>query len=353
MDDLTELEMPEDMLLETVKVTALAGGVGGARMVDGLARCLPPENLSVVVNVGDDFDLFGLRICPDLDTVCYTLAGIANQDTGWGIQDETWHVMESLTQVGGPDWFRLGDHDLATHLERTRLLKQGQTLSQVCRAFCAAWGVDAKVMPASDDPVPTRVLTDEGELAFQDYFVRRKCQPKVSGFRFNGVEQAALSEEARGALNNADVVLICPSNPWVSIDPILAIPGVRHCLTDQLVLAVSPLIGGRAVKGPAAKMYAELEIEPSALSVARHYGTLLDGFIIDRQDAALANRIRAEGMQVLVTDTLMKTIAVRQRLASDILRFAFSLRKQQTRNGSRVQSVKPLEKGGRRSTSTH
>ena len=315
-----------------MKVVALAGGVGGARMVDGLARCLPPENLSVIVNIGDDFDHLGLRICPDLDTVCYSLAGIANPDTGWGRADETWNALESVVQLGGPDWFRVGDRDLGTHLERTRRLRDGWSLSQICRGFCERWGIRVAVMPATDDIVPTLVYTQDGAMPFQEYFVRLQCEPKVTGFEFENVERARPAPGVLAVLKYADLVVICPSNPWVSIDPILAIPGVRVALAGRLILTVSPLIGGKAVKGPAAKMYAEMGIEPSALSVAQHYSSLLSGFVMDQVDAKLVNAIRSEGMDVLVTDTLMKTQQDRQRLAGEILYFADSLRNQQSRN---------------------
>jgi len=322
-----------------MKVVALAGGVGGARMVDGLARCLPAENLSVIVNIGDDFDHLGLRICPDLDTVCYTLAGIANPETGWGLEGETWNALECLVNLGGPDWFRLGDRDLGTHLERTRRLRQGQSLSQICREFCAAWNIGCAVMPVSDDDVPTRVYTEDGAMNFQEYFVHQQCRPKVTGFIFDNVEQATPAPGVLRAINQADLVIICPSNPWVSIDPILAIPGLSSALAGHLTIAVSPLIGGKAVKGPAAKMFVELGIEPSALSVARHYGSLLDGFVLDQVDVGLVDMFRSEGIEVLVTNTLMKTQQDRQRLAQEIVEFASSLRNQQSSNISLVERV--------------
>src|SRR5512133_2119051 len=206
-----------------MKIVALAGGVGGAKLADGLAKVLPPENLTVIVNIGDDFDLFGLRICPDLDTVCYTLAGLANPETGWGRVGETWNVIESAAKLGGPDWFHLGDQDLGTHLERTRRLKAGQTLSQITKDFCKAWGIAQTVLPMSDQPVRTIVETEEGDLAFQEYFVHRRCEPRVKGFRFEGLAGAEPAPGAREAIQSADAVIICPSNPWVSIDPILRV----------------------------------------------------------------------------------------------------------------------------------
>ena len=314
-----------------MNVVALAGGVGGAKLADGLAQVLPPENLTIIVNTGDDFVHLDLNISPDLDTVCYTLAGLANPATGWGRAGETWQVLESLAQLGGPTWFRLGDSDLGLHLERTRRLRKGQPLSQVTRDFCRAWGVRAAVIPMSDDPLPTWVNTDEGELPFQEYFVHRQCRPHVTGFRFEGVERAKPAPGVLEALEQAQLVVICPSNPWVSVDPILAVPGIRAALTKGRemgrlrILAVSPIIGGQTVKGPAAKMYAELGIQPSALSVARHYGALLAGFVLDSQDAHLAQAVQELGICPSVTNTLMVTPADRRRLAEEMLSFSTGL----------------------------
>lgn len=304
-----------------MKVVALAGGVGGAKLVDGLAARLSPDQLSVVVNIGDDFEHLGLYICPDLDTVCYTLAGIANPETGWGRADETWNAFYTLVSLGGPDWFHLGDRDLGTHLERTRRLRAGEPLSQVTRDFCAAWGVRPTVLPASDQRVPTLVYTEEGVLPFQEYFVHRACQPRVTGFRFEGAAQARPAPEVLSAILAADLVILCPSNPWVSIDPILAIPGIRQALAERPILAVTPIIGGKTVKGPAAKMYAELGIHPSALAVARHYGSLLHGFVLDVVDEEQYELLRSLGLQVLVTDTLMRDRADRLRLAGEVIEF--------------------------------
>jgi LPPG:FO 2-phospho-L-lactate transferase len=331
--------------ISAIKIVALAGGVGGAKLAHGLAQCLPPENLTVIVNVGDDFDHLGLRICPDLDTVCYTLAGIANPVTGWGRADESWNVFEEVKRLGGPSWFQLGDRDLSTHLERTRRLHAGQPLSQITQGFCQSWGVNLTVLPTTDDFTPTWVYTDNGELPFQEYFVRRQCQPRVSGFRFEGVEHARPAPGVLETLRSAEIVFICPSNPWVSIDPILAIPGIREALTpkpgnDQgistreindhatvkrVVVAVSPIIGGKTVKGPAAKMYAELGIQPSALAVARHYGSLLTGFVMDTVDTAQAGAVQALGIRTLTTNTLMPTPDERRRLAQEALDFGRQL----------------------------
>jgi len=303
-----------------MKIVALAGGVGGAKLADGLVQLLSPQDLTVVVNTGDDFEHFGLYISPDLDTVCYTLAGLVNPETGWGRRTETFHALENVKKLGGPDWFHLGDQDLATHLERTRRLQEGQALSQVTRDFCQAWGVWHTVLPMSDQPVRTIVDTMEyGELAFQEYFVHQKCKPKVKGFRFAGVESAKPAPGVLEAIEKADAVVICPSNPWVSIDPILAVAGIRSGLSAKRIVAVSPIIGGQTVKGPAAKMYAELGIQPSALAVAEHYRGLLSGFVLDRVDAELAPKVQAADIQILVTDALMSTQTDRRRLAQDVL----------------------------------
>jgi LPPG:FO 2-phospho-L-lactate transferase len=305
-----------------MKITALAGGVGGAKLADGLAQLLPPEDLTIVVNTGDDFEHFGLYICPDLDTVCYTLAGLANPETGWGRADETWQAMENLQRLGAPDWFNLGDRDLATHLERTRRLKEGQTLTQVTRDLCKAWGVQHAVLPMSDDPVRTMVDTLEfGELPFQEYFVHHRCEPRVKGFRFEGIESARPTTEVREALARAEAVVICPSNPWVSIDPILAVLHPSFFVLHPSFIAVSPIIGGKTVKGPAAKMFAELGIEPSALAVAEHYRGLLTGFVLDTADAQLAKSLQLANLPTCITNTLMNSPADRRRLAQDVLNF--------------------------------
>ncbi len=304
-----------------MKIVALAGGVGGAKLADGLAQLLPPEDLTIIVNTGDDFEHLGLYISPDLDTVCYTLAGLANPETGWGRVDESFHTLEAVGVLGGETWFRLGDRDLATHLERTRRLKEGQTLSQITRAFCKAWGVKHTVLPMSDDPVRTMVDTVEfGELPFQEYFVRLKYEPKVKGFRFVGVESARPTPEVQQALEGADAIVVCPSNPWVSVDPILAVLQFRSSIVHRPppLMAVSPIIGGKTVRGPAAKMYAELGIQPSALAVAEHYRGLLSGFVMDKADARLLERFT---IPVLVTNTLMQSQSDRRRLAKDVLDF--------------------------------
>ncbi len=306
------------MSSNNLKIVALAGGVGGAKLVHGLAQILNPEDLTVIVNTGDDFELYGMYICPDLDTVCYTLAGLANLTTGWGRVDESWQAIENAVRLGGPGWFNLGDRDLGTHLERTRRLKEGQALSEITRDFCKAWGIQQSVLPMSNHSVRTIVETEEGELAFQEYFVHRKCEPQVRGFRFEGIEIAEAAPGAREAIRAADAVVICPSNPWVSIDPILRVEGIRRAVEAKLVVAVSPIIGGKTVKGPAAKMYAELGIQPSALAVAEHYRGLLGGFVLDTVDEELAGII---DIPTLTTETLMDSLTKRARLAEDVLNF--------------------------------
>jgi len=308
-----------------MKVVALAGGVGGAKLADGLAQVLPPGDLTVIVNTGDDFEHLGLYICPDLDTVCYTLAGIANPATGWGRQGETWAALETLGQLGGPTWFRLGDHDLGLHLERTRLRRAGQLLSQITAHVCQALGVEPRVLPMSDQEIPTWVKTDEGDLPFQEYFVHRQCHPCVTGFRFQGVERARPAPGVLEALEAADLVVICPSNPWVSIDPILAVPGMRPAIERRPVVAISPIIGGQAVKGPAAKMYAELGIQPSALSVAHHYQSLLCGFVMDRLDDQQAEDVQQLDIRTLTTGTIMNSPVDRARLGKEVLDFGLNL----------------------------
>ena len=330
------------------KVVALAGGVGGARLADGLARTMAgwphPGKLTVIVNIGDDFEHLGLQISPDLDTVCYTLAGLGNPETGWGIADESYRVITEIDQMGGPTWFRLGDRDLATHLVRTGRLKAGDSLSQITSDFCRLWGINSVILPVSDDRVSTVVYTEGGNLPFQEYFVHQRCEPIVQGFRFVGVSKAWPAPGVLEAIEEADVMVICPSNPWVSIDPILAVPGVQETILKKRdagmpVIAVSPIIGGKAIKGPAAKIFTELGIEPTALAVAHHYGSLLSGFVIDQADAGLAEQFiretgslvedsdgRVQGsLPLLIVDTMMRSIDIRCSLGQNVLDFAETL----------------------------
>jgi LPPG:FO 2-phospho-L-lactate transferase len=308
-----------------LKVVALAGGVGGARLADGLSQVLPAQDLTIIVNTGDDFEHLGLYICPDLDTVCYTLAGLANPATGWGRADETWRALESVSLLGGPTWFHLGDRDLGLHLERTRRRRSGEPLSQIVQHFCQALGIHPRILPMTDDSTPTWVYTIEGEMPFQEYFVRRQCQPIVTGFHFQGAEDASPAPGVLDAIHHADLVVFSPSNPWVSLDPILAIPGIRRALAERPAVAVSPIIGGETVKGPAAKMFAELGIPPSAAAVARHYAGLLNGFVLDQVDGGLELEIQRLGMRTCVTDVLMKTPLDRARLAKEVIAFGMEL----------------------------
>lgn len=305
---------------------ALSGGVGGAKLALGLARQLEPGQLTIVCNTGDDFEHYGLAICPDLDTVMYTLAGRNNQAQGWGLADESWRIMDTLAQLGGETWFRLGDLDIATHLQRSQLLRRGESLSAATAALCAGFGVAHTVLPMSDDPVATIVDTADGELSFQHYFVREQCRPAVRGFHFRGVETARPQPRFLAQLlgNELDAIIVCPSNPFVSIDPMLRLPGVRAALENATapVIAVSPIVGGVAIKGPAAKMMAELNMPSSALAVAEYYRDLLDGFVVDRADADQVAAIAELGIAVHVTDSVMHTLDDRVRLAAEVLQFA-------------------------------
>ena len=304
------------------EIVALAGGVGGAKLALGLAQSLPAHELTVAVNTADDFEHWGLYICPDLDTVTYTLAGLANPHTGWGLSDETWNVLEAMAKVGGETWFRLGDKDLAKHLERTRRLKAGESLSAIMADLARRLGTNTRIVPMSDQPVRTLVTTPGGELAFQDWFVRRRCEPMVKSVRFAGADTAAAHPTLR-SFDTARGVIVCPSNPFVSVAPILALPGVRAALEKAKCprVAVTPIVGGQAIKGPAAKMLAELGHDVSALGVARFYKGLIDGFVLDAEDSKLAPEIEALGMKILVTDTMMRNDADKKRLAATTLEF--------------------------------
>lgn len=309
------------------RVVALSGGIGGAKLSLGLYRVLPPGTLTVIVNTGDDFDHLGLRICPDLDTTLYTLADLANTELGWGRRDESWAFMETLASLGGETWFRLGDRDLALHLERTRRLEAGESLSAFVADVAQRFGIRAAIVPMSDDAVRTRVTTPAGELSFQDYFVRQRCAPQVTTLAFAGAAQAQLAPQARTALGDPrlEAIVLCPSNPYLSVDPILAVPGMREALqySQAPVIAVTPLVGGRAVKGPTAKIMRELNLPLSPLTIAHHYQDLLDGFVLDRTDEALAGDFPCP---VQVADTVMVTLADRQQLARTVLGFARALR---------------------------
>jgi LPPG:FO 2-phospho-L-lactate transferase len=297
-------------------VVALSGGIGGAKLVLGLSRVLPAEELLVVANTGDDFEHLGLSISPDIDTLTYVLAGLDNPVTGWGRRDETWSFMDSIGALGGEDWFRLGDRDLALHVERTRRLRLGQTLSEVTADICRRLGIGTRLVPMSDDRVRTRVRGDAGWIDFQDYFVRQQCRPVVHEVAFEGVAQARPHADIVAALRSSEVraVIVCPSNPFISIEPILAMSGMRDAIkaSGAPVVAVSPIIGGQAVKGPTAKMMHELGLEASAAGVAARYGDLLDGYIVDHADADGVGNV---GARITMAKTLMRTLHDREKLA--------------------------------------
>jgi LPPG:FO 2-phospho-L-lactate transferase len=307
------------------RILAITGGVGGAKLALGLARRLGPDEVLFAVNTGDDFTHLGFEIAPDLDTLTYTLAGLANPELGWGRADETWHFMETLERLGGETWFRLGDHDLALHARRSSLLAAGATRTEAAAAICAAFGIEHRIAPMSDDPVRTIVRTPDGALAFQHYFVRERCAPTVTGFSFQGIEQARPNPLILEWLKEATGVIICPSNPFVSVDPLLGIPGMRAAIAaaPAPVVAVSPIVGGQAIKGPTAKMMQELKVPATATQVAAHYGDLLDGFVLDRQDAALHTTLAPT---TIVAQTVMLTLADRVALADTVLDFVDTLR---------------------------
>ena len=317
---------------EEKKVLALCGGVGGAKLALGLTKLLAPDQLSIVVNTGDDFEHFGLPVCPDLDTVTYALAGVSNTDTGWGREAESWHCLEALEQLGAETWFRLGDRDLATHLARRALLDQGRSLSQAMAILCARLGIRHRIIPMSDSPVRTMVSTSDGELSFQHYFVREQCRPAVTGFRFVGADSSAPSAGFSEALNDPELaaILICPSNPFVSIAPILALPGMVDSLRNHPapVIAVSPIVAGQAIKGPSAKMMAELGLNGSALGIFNHYGDLLDGFVLDQQDRNMISDF-PEAVHLLCCNTVMITLDDRIKLAQQCLNFALQNERQE------------------------
>ena len=310
----------------TLKVAVLAGGVGGAKLVLGLDRVLSPGNLTAIVNTGDDFTHFGLKICPDIDSVCYSLAGLANKSYGWGLEGETWSVADALEALGAPTWFQLGDRDLATHLERTRQLGQGKKLSQVVEDFCAKWGILSHIYPMSDEDAPPLIETKSGTiLPFQDYLVREKAQPEVNRILLHGGLGPTPLPEALLAIQEAELVVIAPSNPWVSIDPILKLQGVREVLKEKYVAAVSPIIQGKAIKGPAAKMFAELGIQPSSLAVLEHYSELIDLFVYDASEKPMSSSDIPKGIETLQLQTIMTDEADKMQLASAILQHFLSI----------------------------
>jgi len=307
--------------LENSKVLALAGGVGGAKLALGLRDILDEESLAIVVNTGDDEEFFGLHVSPDLDTVMYTLGGIANPDTGWGISGETFRSLNRLRQYGADTWFNLGDLDMATHIRRTQLLGQGNTLSEVTNSLCSSLGIAHSIFPMTDDTLRTVVITEISEMSFQEYFVKNRCDPRVISLRFDSPSECSPSPGFVTALNESDLLVFCPSNPFLSVDPILAVPGVRKKIENfrGARVSVSPIVGGEAIKGPAGKILRELGHEVSCVGVAKRYVDLCDVFIIDNVDADLASTIEKLGMRVVVTNTIMNNDQEKRTLAREIL----------------------------------
>jgi LPPG:FO 2-phospho-L-lactate transferase len=327
-----------------MNIVVLAGGVGGAKLAQGLTlitTALTPSpspnqgegSVTIIVNTGDDFEWHGLTVCPDLDTVTYTLGGVANTVTGWGVADDTFEAIGALQRLGADAWFKIGDRDLATHVYRTELLQQGKTLTETTHIITRALGIQAAILPMTDDRFRTLVETDQGLLEFQEYFVRRQWQPVIKRILFDGAETAQATPQVIGALQQADAIIIAPSNPFVSVEPILSLtPTPTFPRRDGggskgeglPITAVSPIVGGQAIKGPAAKMFRELGVEPSAFAVAAHYQGLVTHFVLDQLDAAQESAIQSLGMKTLVTNTIMQTVDDRKRLAAEVIGFVTS-----------------------------
>ena len=312
----------------TMNFLVLSGGVGGAKFADGMAKSVGAENLTVVVNTADDHELYGLHISPDLDSVMYALAGMNNEETGWGLADETWHNFEMLQAYGAAPWFRLGDKDLATHFLRTNMLKAGVNLTEVTRTLALKLGIKARILPMTDARVRTIVDTDEGLLPFQEYFVKRKCEPVVNALIFEGADEAEASLLVVRAIETADTIIIAPSNPYMSIDPILALQGVKDALFNASapIIAVSPIVGGLAVKGPLAKVMAEQGKTPTPVAIAEHYADFINGFVLDEQDRDMLGDIVTLGLGPHVTNTIMNTAEDRANLACEVVNYADKLR---------------------------
>jgi LPPG:FO 2-phospho-L-lactate transferase len=303
-------------------ITALAGGVGASKFLEGLARVMPPEEISVVVNTGDDLEMFGLYIAPDLDIVTYTLAGLVNPATGWGFPDETFRCLDLLLRYSESGrWFNLGDRDLATHILRTQMLRSGHSLSEVAVRVRVTLGVKSRILPMTDTHVPTTVLTDEGEMHFQEYLVKNQARPRVTGLRFETIESARPAPGVAEAILESEAVIICPSNPLISIGPVLAVPGLRDLLkeTKAKVAAISSVVGGASLKGPTDRMLAGLGLEVSATQIARLYADIAEIFILDEQDEAMKPEIEQLGLRVVVTDTVMSDGSKKQALAKAVL----------------------------------
>ena len=305
-----------------MKITALAGGVGASKLLDGLSRVRPPEEISIIVNTGDDIEMFGLYIAPDLDIVTYTLAGIVNPAMGWGLAGDTFHCLDQLLKLTGDErWFNLGDRDLAVHIFRTGQIRAGRPLSEIADQIRTSLGVKSRILPMTDTHTPTTIITDAGEMHFQEYLVKHRAQPRVTGIRFENIDSAKPAPDVDEAILRANAVIVCPSNPLISIGPILAVPGIRELLeqTSARVAAISPLVGGASLKGPSDRMLADLGLEVSALQVAKLYADILDIFILDRQDESLKREIESLGIKVVVTNTVMSGMDEKIALAKTTL----------------------------------
>ena len=300
------------------KILAITGGVGGAKLALGLSKILTPDELLFLVNTGDDFQHLGLEISPDLDSLLYALSGKNNPELGWGRANETWACISELEELGADSWFRLGDRDLALHLVRTQMLNQGATLQNVADRLSESLGIDHRIAPMSNDKISTTVNTPNGKLAFQEYFVREQCEPAVIDFDFEGIENSKPNPVVMSWLDECDGIIICPSNPYVSVDTILSVPKYRDAFQSKPVIAVSPIVGGLAIKGPAAKMMTELGVPPTPIAVAKHYGSLLSGFVLDQTDHEQAKDIPIPS---IVTQTIMLTLQDRIGLAEQCVRF--------------------------------
>jgi LPPG:FO 2-phospho-L-lactate transferase len=310
--------------MTNIRVVALAGGVGGAKMATGLQAMLAPGALTVIVNTGDDFEHWGLSICPDIDTVLYNLADINNPATGWGRNDETFQTLTTMEELGGEEWFRLGDKDIALHLRRTEWLRQGISPTEITDRLRRILAIPSKILPMCDEPVRTLVHTDEGDLPFQHYFVRLRCDPTVIDLSFVGERESRLTANVIEAIDEADLIVFCPSNPYVSIDPILSVTGLRHLILESSSpkIAISPIVGGRAIKGPAAKMMREMGQMISPLTVVDHFDDLLDGFVLDQEDSIIERGI---DIPLLTTDTIMTNHDSKIRLAQEVIEFGLTL----------------------------
>jgi len=307
--------------IQSKMIVALTGGIGGTKLILGFSKLLSKNQLTVIGNTGDDLELFGLRICPDLDTVTYTLGNLVNTETGWGMKDDSFICLNTLKHLGEPSWFNLGDRDLATHLWRTSLIKQGNSLSQITEKMCQILGVNCRLLPMTDSYTPTYLMTSQGKLHLQEYLIREKCNPVVQELIYENIQNASPSPGISEAILNADGVIICPSNPFISIGPILAVPGIRELLiqTDAPIFAITPIVNQKACKGPTAKMLEELDYPVSPVTIATLYRDFLDIFVLDNQDVQMREEIETMGLKVVVTNTVMNNNQEKTRLANELL----------------------------------